>query len=236
MAVAASLVFVATCAQASETVNLTGFTYSSPKNVNVQIDPPGFFNFPKNYSVSAGQFTGTLNGASFTTYCLDLEENFSFNTTYSDYNIVALDSKKALDIGKLMTKWGGTVDNAHESAAFQVALWEIMYDTGSNYDLTGSFFHPAGVFSETSGNDGIRSLAQSYLSDLGAVTSFQVSLLQSVDHYVGQGRHKTFVPGTQDFLVATPTVTPVPEPSTYALMLAGLAGVGFVARRRARRD
>ena len=25
---------------------------------------------------------------------------------------------------------------------------------------------------------------------------------------------------------------PIPEPSTYALMLAGLAGVGFLARRR----
>jgi hypothetical protein len=33
--------------------------------------------------------------------------------------------------------------------------------------------------------------------------------------------------------VAPPTITPVPEPSTYALMLAGLAGVGGVVRRRA---
>ncbi|MET0505910.1 MAG: FxDxF family PEP-CTERM protein, partial [Luteibacter sp.] len=28
------------------------------------------------------------------------------------------------------------------------------------------------------------------------------------------------------------TVAPVPEPQTYALMLAGLAGLAFVARRR----
>jgi len=27
-------------------------------------------------------------------------------------------------------------------------------------------------------------------------------------------------------------LTPIPEPSTYALMLAGLGVVGFVARRR----
>lgn len=31
-----------------------------------------------------------------------------------------------------------------------------------------------------------------------------------------------------------PTMAPVPEPETYALMLAGLAGVGLAARRRAR--
>ena len=28
------------------------------------------------------------------------------------------------------------------------------------------------------------------------------------------------------------SVTPVPEPETYALMLAGLGAVGFIARRR----
>jgi hypothetical protein len=35
-------------------------------------------------------------------------------------------------------------------------------------------------------------------------------------------------PGHQDQVFAAP----VPEPSTYALMAAGLLGMGFVARRR----
>ena len=41
-------------------------------------------------------------------------------------------------------------------------------------------------------------------------------------------------PSTDAFEVANFTVTPVPEPETYALMLAGFAALGFVARRRRR--
>ncbi|MDN3543434.1 FxDxF family PEP-CTERM protein [Kinneretia asaccharophila] len=33
-------------------------------------------------------------------------------------------------------------------------------------------------------------------------------------------------------IVATPITTPIPEPETYAMLLAGLGVVGFVARRR----
>jgi hypothetical protein len=34
------------------------------------------------------------------------------------------------------------------------------------------------------------------------------------------------------FKIAEVTITPVPEPSTYALMIAGLGVVGYMARRR----
>lgn len=41
--------------------------------------------------------------------------------------------------------------------------------------------------------------------------------------------------GSYIIATGTPNGNVVPEPSTYALMLAGLVGVGFVARRRSRR-
>jgi hypothetical protein len=38
--------------------------------------------------------------------------------------------------------------------------------------------------------------------------------------------------GTDAFETANYTITPIPEPETYALMLAGLAAMGFVSKRR----
>ncbi|HHS99627.1 MAG TPA: PEP-CTERM sorting domain-containing protein [Thiomicrospira sp.] len=37
---------------------------------------------------------------------------------------------------------------------------------------------------------------------------------------------------SSNYSISTLSVSPVPEPSTYALMLAGLGLVGFMARRR----
>ena len=216
-ATAACLALCAVQAQA-DTVRLTDYTYTPNKSVNVQVDLAGTVD-DKTYAGGAGEFEGTLNGNSFKTYCLDLYESFYFDTTYTDYHIAALAPAKAFDMGRLITKYRDGVDTAKESAAFQVALWEILYETSTTYSLF------SGAFMETASNDGIRTLAQGWLSDLGSVSNVNVFKLESLGHY--DSRHN-WVKGHQDFLVTTP----VPEPSTYALMLAGLFGIGFVVRRR----
>lgn len=81
--------------------------------------------------------------------------------------------------------------------------------TGNNYNNTSRF--PA-VGSTTSFNLG--------LYNLGLDSQFQPAAPVSF--------------GTVSFQNGTLTVTPVPEPGTYALLLAGLFTVGLIARRRMR--
>lgn len=122
--------------------------------------------------------------------------------------MTALPTQVSHDLGLLVTKYRSGVNSADTTTAFQLAAWEIMYEKpGSGYSLD------SGAFTE-SGNATARNLADQWLGNLGTVSNVNVSLLASPDH--------------QDFLVTTP----VPEPSTYAMLLAGLGLLGWTTARR----
>ncbi len=173
--------------------------------------------------VGVGRFGGELDGSpanSFSTYCTDLYQSFNWNTPYTDYSAAANGSAHGFSLsqanllGKLYTAAGPQGTLGHDqTVAFQLAVWEITHDIHPVSISSGQFAREAG------GSATQINLANSWLTAVhspGAGSSYQVQRLYS--------------PTQQDFIL----YAAVPEPSTYALLLAGLGVVGWVSRRRSK--
>jgi PEP-CTERM motif len=195
----------------ADSASFSGFADGS-ESVNFSLTAP---NSVVSGSTSAGGFEMSFNGGpSFETYCVDLYQHITFGQTYTDYSAFATshgfaNSHAYADLGRLYAT-AGTVDTAVKEAAFQIAVWEIAYETGGSYDLA----HGSATFSGGSADSsGALALASSWLLGLTNGAHPDIVVSESGDH--------------QDMIYA-----PVPEPQTYALFMAGIAAVGFVARRR----
>ena len=109
-----------------------------------------------------------------------------------------------------------------DSAAFQLSVWAIMFGTPSS---AGAYSLNSATFSTSSGITG-GTEASTWLSTLGTASktgNYGITYLYAPD------------PSSQDMVVFTPLhqqTPPVPEPETYAMLLAGLGLLGFIGRRR----
>lgn len=162
----------------------------------------------------AGGFNVLLNGStSITTYCVDLLQHVNLSGSYSDYTQVNgsahlfANSRANDDISRLFTSAGSLVHDATTEAAFQLAVWELAYETDTNYSLSDGLakFH---------GSLGAVGLANDWLSHLGSQNSVNLQVLESRTN--------------QDQVFANR----VPEPSSAALIVAAMMGLGAVQRRR----
>jgi hypothetical protein len=208
---AATLIACSAVAAHAGSVTFLGYANGSAP-INFAVTAPA-----TSGSTGAGGFSTQLNsGPTFASFCIDLYQHLGFNTPYADYTAVAANSfgflnpNAAADLGRLFTAYGAvSTASSTKSAAFQTAIWEIVDETA------------AGPYSLTSGNakftGDAAALAQAtqWLGALGTMNTVHLTVLHSDIH--------------QDVIFAT---TAVPEPGTYALMAAGLAAMGFVARRR----
>jgi hypothetical protein len=221
-------------------VSFSGYVHGAQTVQTSVTTPAGAYNG----LTPAGAFAASYNGISFTTYCIELNEPVGFGTTYTNYNAVAgsahtfANSNAALDIGKLFAE-GNVVNTATTEAAFQIAVWELTYETSGKYNLnTGSATFSGGEAAQS----GALELASAWLGDLSKVATsgrFALSANGTMGYSttVLESKAGNGIAGQQDqifssriFIDTMPA--PIPEPSTYALMFTGLMAVGFLARRR----
>lgn len=161
--------------------------------------------------------TTSSNGTSFLAYCIDpFQWASSTPTAYTLSSLSSLGSSQAADVTKLYSQsYASTGGHNVNSAAFQLALWELANDDGI---LTSGAVHTT-----SSTNASVVAAANSMISN--AKTGAAGPGNYSFNLYTNSNQ--------QDFLVASvSSVSPVPEPNTYALMIAGLGLIGFTASRR----
>lgn len=162
---------------------------------------------------------------SFQAWCVDVFHHFFFGITTNDVLQTAesiFGATKALDLGRLYTNNHTLIDSTtsarNDTAAFQLAVWEIATERSGNYNLTSGDLR---ITSESTGF----ATAQGWLDQLNSTPS---DSQYDVNIWSVQGQ-RAMGWGAQDLAVFTPMV---PEPETYAMLLAGLGLMGFVARRR----
>lgn len=127
-----------------------------------------------NYTVGRNNLTGNASNpeglkGSFVAFCIDINQSISSGNSYTDFVVTplasapipgsAMGATKANSIAELWANEFTGLNTADQYAAFQVAVWEIINDTGLS--LTG------GIFRAASGT--VRTLAQGFLSKLDGV-------------------------------------------------------------------
>ena len=208
------------------TVNMTDFTFGAPASVDME----GTDGSPS-YEGTAGEFTGGIVDGlaatsslrlefaqaapgSFVAWCAELTQSFSFGVAY-EYQQVSgasyFGAAKAADLSRLFTAAQGFVVDNFTSAALQAGIWEIIYEHGPSFSLTGGTFKGA---SQDVAGQGAFDIVNGFLLNLAAYKAdAQIDVLTNGEH--------------QDFLVAT-----IPEPETWMLFGMGLGVVGLLRRRR----
>lgn len=168
---------------------------------------------------NSGNANVLLNG-SFAAVCIEplqaisQEARIGGDSSYA----ASFTAAPSASVQKLFDLYYGTARTTDSAAApFALALQELLLETSGSYSLASGTYQRVGLG----------------LVDTQAVTSAD-ALLAGLAAAPAATTHLQLVsfesPSSQDFIAAIPA--PVPEPETYALLLAGLGAIGFAVRRR----
>lgn len=213
------------------TIDFTGINWHDGATVTGLHEVGGSGGF-RTYNLTTDP--GRVNA--FQSWCVDIFHSFSFVVNALDVlkpaNIAlagssatsptAFSQQAATDLGRLFTNHHAAIDLTSSSgtnqAAFQLAVWEIVNERSGAYSLSGGDFRATGTGS---------ALAATWLSELSTASAS----LYDVNIWTVQSVITTGHGYAQDVAVFS-KIPPVPEPETYAMLLAGLGLMGFAARRK----
>lgn len=180
-----------------------------------------------NWTRTGGTQPG-LPETAFSTFCIELTQHIQLNHSYT-YDVMdlsqasnpAMGEGKAQDIGRLWAKYHPLADDSpNNAAAFQVAIWEILYDTDHLLN--------AGHFRAKYPTAAPATIAQGWLSDL----SWNGALPNLLAMKSATAQDQVFVgpPPTPEY--GNPVAAPLPGAAWGGAVLLGLlAGRRFCKRR-----
>ena len=183
---------------------------------------------PKGDRVRAGGFALSAAGlGDFVAWCLDIGTSLRLSSDYRvtkdrpgyapypNTTTMSLDQKDRVQAVFNAAYRDLDLTQSADSAGFQLALWEVLYEDGNDYSVT------SGSFSAT-GASGVVARANDILSTFEGTTNgqYRMTFLES-DELRKSGAHKS-----QNLV----TIVPTPLPAAGFLMLAGLAGLGALRR------
>ena len=181
-------------------------------------------------NVAAGGFTGVWHSGTtpdvltpITFWCFELAQYFSPGTSYTGYTASALVSPATTELAQLFEEafaFAGT--STVYSAAFQLAIWDIEYDSGNRNVNSGAGFYATGGSADS------------------ALARTQANVwLAHLDDYTGAGWAFTRLSNTrhQDFIVgnmppAACCTRELPEPPVLPLLMAAMGVLALVESRR----
>jgi len=172
-------------------------------------------------NVSAGEFhmRNLDTNEDVFAYCVDLFDDLYQGV--AQYDVGSLGATVVNGLQGLFTNHYEQVTNRTTSAAFQLSVWEILYEgeTPVAYDLTN------GAFRSSSGtNNNAWSIAQGWLGDLAYTrAAYRLSFW---DGSTDDGRDDRV---SQDLVSAE--LAPVPVPASALLILSGIGAFGALRRR-----
>lgn len=170
-----------------------------------------------NYATSALNYSYADTGASFIAYCIEPNQSNGRAGIARTYNVESFTGVQAQQLQGLFSTAYAGLSTYNDKAAFQLAVWELVRETGNTLDVNSGSFH---ISSADAVSGQVATLANSFLANALAYNG--------VAHYT---LTKLTNAQAQDLITATPLAA-VPEPETYALFLGGLGVIGLLARRR----